>query len=116
MSTTERVGHARDMAQTDALLDGIIVAGGDGLFNETVNGLLRRADGRMVRRSSLSSSQHPIATGRSMVRSNTAPHLSDDFSLTFVAVNHIQTLKVPIGQLPSGSTNTVAWSVHANQS
>ena len=44
VATTEYAGHARTLAAAAAGFDIIAVAGGDGVINEVVNGLLGRAD------------------------------------------------------------------------
>ena len=46
---TERANHARDLLLTydferpSAQIDGIVSVGGDGMFSELINGILRRA-------------------------------------------------------------------------
>eukprot|EP00053_Salpingoeca_punica_P014275 m.129674 g.129674 ORF g.129674 m.129674 type:complete len:801 (+) comp16412_c0_seq1:16-2418(+) len=68
---TERAGFAEQWMATANITeyDGVVAVGGDGLFNEMVNGLMRREDGARIR----------------------------------------------IGLVPSGSTDTVAYSSHGTR-
>ena len=70
---TERPGHATELAE-QAARDGadlIVSVGGDGTFNETVNGVMRAGTGTEV-------AVIPIGTGMDFVRTHGIPTRFDD--------------------------------------
>ncbi len=86
--TTARAGHAAEVLshapvqELEERFDGVVSVGGDGVFNEVVSGMLRRAAG---------------AAGVDVDRDEDAP---------------LPRPSLPVGVIPAGSTDTASLCVH----
>ena len=86
---TERANHARDHLESCNLdgIDGVICIGGDGMFAEIFNGILRRSG---------------IESGLP----------NDNSDSQFLAKNKLIRPKWRVGVIPGGSTDAVATTLH----
>ena len=113
---TDSAGHAERVVRSLSLdrlrsLDGVVVVGGDGLFQEALNGLLaiRFGDGdggdSATASSSSSSSSSPTAA---------APPPPSS-SPSFCPLRALEASRLRLGHVPAGSTDALAWSIHGTR-
>eukprot|EP00898_Chlorokybus_atmophyticus_P008441 jgi/Chlat1/8599/Chrsp86S07994 len=108
---TQRAGHARDhMAQATAEelngYDGVVVVGGDGLFNEVLNGLLW--NGVMP-----SHMQQPTSPSDPASPGGLSPKTRAAYKSV---VNVAAARRLRIGVIPAGSTDTISYSANGTRS
>ena len=114
---TDSAGHAERAVRGLGLerlrsLDGIVVVGGDGLFQEALNGLLAIRFGGGGGGCG-GGGEEGGADGE--VAASAAAAAAADSTPTASSLRSLEASRLRLGHIPAGSTDALAWSVHGTR-